>query len=67
VGELISKSVGTSPSHVGCLGKPFAHCNKGPMSGEILGTVGRDPTVSKSNRLHHVYIFRFSFINSRYI
>jgi hypothetical protein len=62
VGELISKSVGTSPSHVVCLGKPFAHCNKGPMSGEILGTVGRDPSVSKSNRLH-VYICRFSLIN----
>ena len=43
MGELISKSVGTSPSHVVCLGKPYAHCNKGPMSGEILGTIGRDP------------------------
>ena len=66
MGGLISKSVGTSPSHVVCLGKPHAHCKRDPCPGKILGTIGRDPSVSKSNRLH-VDIFRFSFFDSRYV
>jgi hypothetical protein len=36
------------------------------MSGEIFGHTRWDPSVSKSNCLH-IDIFRFSFINSKYI
>ena len=36
------------------------------MFGEILGTIDRDPSVSKSNRLC-VYIFESFFIDLKYI
>ena len=43
-----------------------AHANWEQCPGRFLGTVGRDPSVSTSNRLH-VDTFRFFFISLGYI
>lgn len=50
------------PSHYGQTNVEYV----GPMSMEIFGHIGQNPSVSMSKRLH-VVIFQISFINLEYI